>query len=469
MTDGSGPAPGGVPPYRPMFNRTLDKVWDFIEVRAGTNKWALRPQPDFSFNPSYWTGGFVANAFLIQCATGLLLLLYYVPNANPLTTGGPPQAWATTNYIITSVPMGWLLLSSHLYGAYATIFLAFVHFFRGYYTGVYKRPRELSWMVGTLLLAAMLGMGFTGYLLPFTSLSVGATNVGISLTLSVPVIGPLTAPLLLADGTYQGLLSRMFALHVVIIPLGLAALLYAHLSLFEIHGIAPKASSDPKAGRTIPEHDDKKMGKWFPKVFWYMTKYALLYGGLLFLMAAAWPVQLAAYFGSTSAGSASPEPDWYFLWLYKFADFQYVSPLVAITVPTIVLIFILFLPWLDGPPFFTSKTHPRDRPVFLIIGNFLLAFFMLMTVWGGIMPGVQIPATMYATYLGLIAVVNIVLVGGLYWLYRISYHQRIAAREARRGRLVPSTALASPGATPAKPSPTPSVPTPTASEARSNA
>ena len=436
---------GGVPPYRPLFNRSLDRIWDFVEVRAGTSRWELRPQPDFTFNPSYWTGAFVANAFLVQVVTGLLLLFYYIPSVS-LNSLGQPEAWASTYYIVHVVPMGWLLLTSHLYGAYAVFFLGFVHYFRGFYTGVYKRPRELSWMVGTILLVAMLGMGFTGYLLPFTALSVGATDVGISLTLSIPTLGQLTAPLLLADGTYQGLLSRMFAAHVVLIPLALAALLYAHVSLFEIHGIAPRATSDPRAKRNFSkEHDDPKLGKWFPKVFFYMTKWGILYAGLLFLIAAAFPWTLPPYFGSTSAAAATPEPDWYFLWLYKLIDFQYVSPLVAVGTVTVVLLFTLFLPWIDRPPLFTWKTHPRDRPVFLFLANFLAAFFILMTVWGGIMPGVLIPATMYGLYLGMIALVNVLLISLLYWLYRVDYSQRLAARRLRKGQGT------SPGGSPVRP------------------
>ncbi len=433
--------PPSVPPYRPPMNRTLDTIWAFIEKRVGTEKWAMRPQPDFSFNPSYWTGAFVANAFLVQVTTGLLLLFYYVPSTASATAGAPPEAWASTNYIIHGVPLGWLLLSAHLYGAYATIFLAFVHFFRGFYAGVYKPPRELSWMIGTLLLAAMLGMGFTGYLLPYTALSVGATDVGIALTLSVPGIGPPTAKLILADGTPQGLLSRMFALHVVAIPLALAALLYAHISLFEIHGISPRASSDPRAKRVLVHEDDHRMGRFFPKVFFYMTKWALFYAGLLVMMAAAWPVTLAAYYGSSSSSAASPEPDWYFLWLYKLADFQYVSPFVAVGTVTAVLIFILFLPWISQIfPFLDGgrKTHPRDRPVMLGVANFLVGFFILMTVWGGIMPGVVIPAAFYATYLGALAAVNAVVIFALYMMYRASYRARVAAKEGRRRSLAHS-------------------------------
>ena len=451
------PPPAGPGPWRSPLNRSLDTVWKFIENRAGIKTWALRGQPAFTFNPSYWTGAFVATAFLVQVLTGLLLLLYYVPSASPAVAGAPPQAWASTNYIITSVPMGWLLLSSHLYGAYATIFLAFVHFFRGFYTGVYKPPRELSWMVGTLLLVAMLGMGFTGYLLPYTALAVGATNVGISLTLSVPTLGPFAARLLISDGTNQGLLSRMFALHVVVIPLALAGLLYAHLSLFESHGIAPKATSDPRAKNTFTEEDDKKVGRFFPKVFLYMTKWGLLYVGMLLLIAAAWPWQLPVYFGSTT-GAASPEPDWYFLWLYKLADFQYVTPAVAVGVVTALVVFVLFLPWivqilpwLDGG----KRRHPRDRPAMVFLANFLVSFFILMTIWGGIMPGVQIPASIYGTYIAILVAANAVPLLILYPLYKSNYRRRLLERELQRKSAAPAEGLVrAPVSLPSSPRPT---------------
>jgi len=116
--------------FERFFNRTLNRVWGFIEDRTGMPKWALRPQPAFTFKPSYWTGAFVVNAFLWQVISGALLLVYYQPSVAPTLTAcgqaagtysASPAAWCSTYYIINSVPMGSLLLSSHLYGAYAMI------------------------------------------------------------------------------------------------------------------------------------------------------------------------------------------------------------------------------------------------------------------------------------------------------------------------------------------------------------
>jgi len=415
------------------YNRTLNRIWGYVENRTSMKKWALRPQPEFTFKPSYWTGAFVVNAFLFQVVTGALLLLYYQPSTAPSLTacGQPagtysaaPAAWCSTYYIVHSVPLGSLLLSTHLYGAYAMIFLMFVHFFRGYYLGVYKAPREFSWMVGTLLMLLTLGMGFTGYLLPYTQISVNATNVGLVLALRLPTFGPLIGPLILSDGTSQGLLSRMFDAHVLLIPLGLAALLYAHIALFESHGIAPPATSDPVQRRRYNETEDKSSVPFMPHIFWYITKWGLLYVGLLFAIAALWPWSLPTYAGNLAAAATVTVPDWYFLWLFKFVDFAGVTPVLAIGVTTVLMLYILFLPFLD----LSKRTHPRDRPLFIWLGTSLLEFFILMTVWGGETPGVQIAPMQIALTLGPLFVVTGIVVALFHWRYRRSYLRRLAAR-----------------------------------------
>jgi len=415
------------------YNRSLNKVWDFVEDRVGMRKWALRPQPAFTFKPSYWTGAFVATAFIYQVVSGALLLLYYQPSTAPTLTacGQPvgaysvaPAAWCSTYYIINSVPMGSLLLSTHLYGAYAMIFLMFVHFFRGYYLGVYKSPREFSWMVGTLLMVMTLGMGFTGYLLPYTQLSYNATNVGLVLAIRLPTVGPLLAPFILADGTSQGLLSRMFDAHVVLIPLALAGLLYAHIALFESHGIAPPATSDPLQRRRFTEKEDKQHVPFFPHILFYMLKWGALYLGILFGIAALWPWSLPTYVGNTAAVGVVTEPDWYFLWLFKFVDFAGITPVYAVGISTALLLYILFVPFLDR----SKRTHPRDRPLFIWAGTSLLAFFILMTVWGGETPGVQITPSTVALTLAPIFVVNAIVIAVFHWRYRTSYRRRLAAR-----------------------------------------
>ncbi len=417
------------------YNRTLNRIWGFVEDRTSMRRWALRPQPEFSFKPSYWTGAFVVNAFLYQVISGALLLLYYQPSTATNATftacgqavgslAPSPAAWCSTYYIIHSVPMGSLLLSTHLYGAYAMIFLMFVHFFRGYYLGVYKAPREFSWMVGTLLMVMTIGMGFTGYLLPYTQLSFNATNVGIVLALRLPTVGPLLGPFILSDGTSQGLLSRMFDAHVLLLPLALAALLYAHVALFESHGIAPPASSDPLQRRRFSEREGKSQVPFMPHILLYIGKWGLLYTGLLFGIAALWPWSLPTYVGNLAVTPGVTEPDWYFLWLFKLVDFYGVTPVLAVGATTALMLFVLFLPFLDR----SKRTHPRDRPLFIWAGTSLLGFFVMMTVWGGETPGQQILPMQVAETLGPLFLVNAVAVLLFHWRYVRSYQRRLEAR-----------------------------------------
>jgi quinol-cytochrome oxidoreductase complex cytochrome b subunit len=415
------------------YNRSLNKIWGFVEDRTSMRRWALRQQPEFSFKPSYWTGGFVVNAFLYQVVSGMLLLLYYQPSTSSTLTacGQPvgtqsaaPAAWCSTYYIVHSVPMGSLLLTSHLYGAYAMIFLMFIHFFRGYYLGVYKAPREFSWMIGTLLLITTLGMGFTGYLLPYTQISYNATNVGLVLALRLPTFGPLLGPLILADGTSQGLLSRFFDAHVLLLPLALGALLYAHIALFESHGIAPPASSDPLQRRRYTEKDSKGHVPFMPHIFWYITKWGLLYVGVLLGIAALWPWTLPTYVGNLAAVQSVTEPDWYFLWLFKLIDFAGVTPVIAVGATTVLIVYVLFLPFLDR----SKRTHPRDRPFFIWLATSLLGFFIVMTVWGGETPGVQITPPLVAMTIGPIFAVNALVTALFHWRYVRSYRRRLAAR-----------------------------------------
>jgi quinol-cytochrome oxidoreductase complex cytochrome b subunit len=421
--------------FSSWYNRSLNKVWGFVEDRTAMKKWALRPQPEFTFKPSYWTGSFVAVALSYQIISGALLLLYYQPSTNPTLTAcgqavgslsSAPAAWCSTYYIVNSVPMGQLLLSSHLYGAYAMIFLMFVHFFRGYYVGVYKSPREFSWMVGTLLMVVTMGMGFTGYLLPYTQISYNATNVGVVLALRLPTVGPLLGPFILADGTSQGLLSRMFDAHVILLPIALAGLFYAHFALFESHGIAPPATSDPLQRRRFTEKEEKGHVPFIPHVLLYTMKWGLLYVGILFGIAALWPWNLPTYVGNTAAAAVVTEPDWYFLWVFKLVDFAGVTPVIAIGVTNVLLVYILFLPFLDR----SKRTHPRDRPFFIYLATCMLGFLILMTVWGGETPGVQITDPAIAMTLGPIFAVNAVVVALFHYRYHRSYQRRLAARKS---------------------------------------
>ncbi|MCI4367257.1 MAG: hypothetical protein L3K08_05860, partial [Thermoplasmata archaeon] len=175
--------------------------------------------------------------------------------------------------------------------------------------------------------------------------------------------------------------------------------------------------------RRFTHQEDKKAVPFMPTIFLYITKWALCYIGLLIGIAALWPWDLPTYVGNLAATQSVTEPDWYFLWTFKVVDFGGVTPVIAVAITNVIILYVLLLPFLDR----SKRTHPRDRPVFLIIGNFMLGFFILTSVWGGLTPGQQIDPMTVALRLVPIAVVNIVVVLAFYWRYQRGYRARLAA------------------------------------------
>jgi len=392
--------------FERRFNQTLDRVWDWFERQVGFVQGAPESPKEGGFQPSAWTGAFVLAALAYQVLSGGLLLLYYQPSVYPTYTlcgqasgvlSSSPAAWCSTYFIAHSVPFGSLLLTSHLYGAYAVILLLFVHLFRGYYVGAYKKPgREGSWIVGVVLLLLVLGMGFTGYLLTYTQLSYNATQVSVTLVQSLPLVGTPLANLIAGDGTNQSLLSRMFALHVVLLPLAIAVLVFLHK-------------------RTV----------LFPRVYLYLVKWGLLYVGLLLGIASLWAWQLPTYAGNVGATQPVTVPAWYFLWVFKLVDFIGVTPEDAMFFVVVLILFLLLLPFLDR----SRHLHPRDRPVFLFLGNSLVGFFILMTAWGDLSPGLPITPVEVALRLGPVLAVNALVVALFYARYRKTWGAPNATRE----------------------------------------
>ena len=132
---------------------------------------------------SYWyfLGGITLFLFVIQVLTGILLLLYYRPGAN--------EAFESVQYIMTRVRFGWLIRSIHSWSANLMIFTAFAHMFSVLFLKAYRKPRELTWVSGVILLFLVMGFGFSGYLLPWNTLAFFATKVGTEITGQVPAIG----------------------------------------------------------------------------------------------------------------------------------------------------------------------------------------------------------------------------------------------------------------------------------------
>ncbi len=173
--------------------------------------------------------------FLLQGITGIMLTVYYVPS--------PDHAYDSIQYIMTGVSFGWLIRGIHHWGASLMVLIVFFHMLRTYFFGAYKYPREFTWVTGVVLLLLTLGMGFTGYLLPWNQRAYWATTVATSIAGTVPFIGNFINMALRGGTDLSGVtLARFFSMHIWWFPALIAGLIGIHLYMVIRLGI----SSVPK-------------------------------------------------------------------------------------------------------------------------------------------------------------------------------------------------------------------------------
>ena len=193
--------------------------------------------PNFANAFYYCFGGMVFILIALQLLTGVLLALYYVPDAS----GNPSPAYSSVQFIQSNVYLGWLIRGTHFWGANLLIFMVIIHMFRVYWTGSYRAPRELNWMVGVLMLISILGLSLTGYLLPWDNKAYFATEVTIKIIGGVPPpqLGTLIREIL-QGGPVVGppTLQRFFTAHVFLFPGLIVLLMYVHFRFIRAHGIS---------------------------------------------------------------------------------------------------------------------------------------------------------------------------------------------------------------------------------------
>jgi menaquinol-cytochrome c reductase cytochrome b subunit len=172
----------------------------------------------------YTLGSATLFAFIVQAVTGVFLAMFYVPSAT--------QAYASIAHINNDVPLGQLVHGMHKWGASVMVILIFLHMGRTFFFGAYKYPRELNWVIGVVLLILTMTMAFTGYLLPFDQRSFWASIVGININGTGPVVGPYLSDFLRAGPELGATtLARFYAIHMLLVPGAIIALIGAHMYL----------------------------------------------------------------------------------------------------------------------------------------------------------------------------------------------------------------------------------------------
>jgi menaquinol-cytochrome c reductase cytochrome b subunit len=219
---------------------------DWVDERTsltGAARWAMFRKIPKGTNWFYTLGSATLFAFLNQAVTGVFLAMYYDPS--------PTRAYESIRFVTNEAFLGEFVRGMHKWGSSVMVVLIFLHMARTFFFGAYKYPRELNWVIGVALLILTMAMSFTGYLLPFDQRSFWATVVGVNINGTGPLVGPYLNDFLRAGPEFGATtLSRFYAIHMLLIPGALIALIGAHLYLVAKLGTtAPpwlKAESDEK-------------------------------------------------------------------------------------------------------------------------------------------------------------------------------------------------------------------------------
>jgi quinol-cytochrome oxidoreductase complex cytochrome b subunit len=272
-------------------------AWDDLRHFA-----AKKTVPIHRYTIFYYLGGMALFLFLVQVATGILLLFYYRPSAT--------EAYESVQYIMADVPFGWLIRSIHSWGANIFVGVVVLHFLSTFFLKAYRYPREATWFSGTFLLFLALAFGFSGYLLPWNTLSFFATKVGTDVPAQIPLIGPLLSRVLRGGLDVTGAtLSRFYGIHVAILPAITTMLLGVHLLLVQRHGM----SVPPSVER---QHKPRSM-PFFPDFLFRDAIGWLTAVGLLAALAAFFPWELGVKADPFAPAPAGIRPEWYFLPMFQ--------------------------------------------------------------------------------------------------------------------------------------------------------
>ena len=320
----------------------------------------------------YYLGGMTLFLFGVQIFTGILLVLYYRPSAT--------EAYESVQFIVTQVQFGWLIRNIHSWSANLLIGLAFAHFFSVFFLKSYRKPRELTWITGMLLLFLMLGFGFSGYLLPWNELSFFATKVGTGIAGAVPIVGHFTLRLLRGGDDVTGAtLSRFYGLHVAILPAITTALVAAHLLFVQRQGMSVPMTIEKRLrpGERLPQMP------FFPNYIlrdvlaWYVVI------AVLAALAAFYPWELGTKADPFAVVPPGIRPEWYFLATFHTLKllpshiFGIEGERLGVVAFGLAAGFLVFIPFLD------RRASRGDRsPVFTAAAVLGLVYLVTFTILG---------------------------------------------------------------------------------------
>jgi ubiquinol-cytochrome c reductase cytochrome b subunit len=384
----------------------LDRLLTWFDTRtgaAGVLRTGLR-----KVFPDHWSfllGEIALFCFVILVATGIFLTFFYVPSAALVTYDGPYEplrgaevsaAYDSVLALSFEIKAGLLMRQIHHWTALVFVAVVVLHLCRVFFTGAFRRPRELNWIVGFVLLTLALAEGLTGYTLPDDLLSGTGARITYSAALSIPFIGPWLASLLFGgEFPTEALISRFFVIHVMLLPAVFAGGILVHLAFVFLHKHTQY--------RGAPATETNVVGR----PFW--PTQAFLSTGLFFLTAAVVSLigglfqinPIWAYGPFEAAEVSSPaQPDWYVGWLdgalriwppFEPTIFGLTLPtsfIPGVVIPGILFTIVALWPFLEARLTGDDREHHLlDRfwfhPVRTATGAAILTFFGVLTLAGG--------------------------------------------------------------------------------------
>jgi ubiquinol-cytochrome c reductase cytochrome b subunit len=358
--------------------------------------------------PDHWSfllGEIALFCFVILVLTGTFLTFFYIPSAGPVEYTGPyaplqgaqvSQAYDSVLHLSFEVNAGLLFRQIHHWTAVVFVAVVVAHLARTFFTGAFRRPRELNWLLGFGLLVFALAEGFTGYSLPDDLLSGTGARIAYSAAISIPFVGPYFASLLFGgEFPTAAFLPRFFVLHILLLPALFALTIVAHVGLVFLQKHTQFRGRLQRSDNVVGRH------------FW--PGQAFLSAGLFFLTAAVVSamgglVQINpvwAYGPFEPAVVSSPaQPDWYVGWLDgALRIFPAFEPTIlgivipsafipGVVIPGVLFTVVALWPYLERKVTGDIREHhlldwPWEAPFRAAAGAAILTFFAILTLAGG--------------------------------------------------------------------------------------
>ncbi len=326
----------------------------------------------------YTLGAVLLAMFGLQFVTGILLLVYYVPDTD--------KAFASVTAIVNEVPYGWLIRYLHVVGSNLIIVFLLLHMLSVLFMGSYKRPRELTWLSGFVIFNLSLAFCLTGYLLPWSQLSFWATTVATDAAGAIPVAGAFLVEFMRGGPAVGGAtLGRFFALHVMGLPMIFLGLVGFHLFCVRRVGISTPPFGDDYRSQAPPayfSHEVHPGGVPFHPNY-TIKDLAMVFFALAILVAitfyAPWifipPDALEAADPFTTPEHIKPE--WYFLWAYQTLKI-FPSKFLGLASQGAAMGFLALLPFIDRG----YERRPARRPIFVTLYVLGILLFVGLSLWG---------------------------------------------------------------------------------------